>query len=142
MADIFVTINVRPHPTQNDLLDLTIEPDALDPNGDPSTVYLSTEDNDRIVWLLNTESVGGSGLVRLAEGNNPFDPTSSTGGVYNTVIGGSVNSGAVVVTPPSEESLFLEFKYSVVVDSTDHLRHGSIDPHIRIRGKSVYKPVA
>lgn len=142
MADIFVTINVEPHPTQNDLLVLRIEPDTLNPDGDPSIVYLSTEDNDRIVWLLNTDSVGGSGLIRMAEGNNPFDPTSSTGGSYNTVIGGAVDSGGVVVTPPSEESFFLEFKYSVVVDSADQLRHGSIDPHIRIRGKSVYKPAA
>ncbi len=142
MADIFVTINVEPHPTQNDLLTLRIEPDALNPGEDPSIVYLSTEDNDRIVWLLNTQSVAGTGLVRMAQGNNPFDPTSSTGGVYNTAVGGAVTSGSVVVTPPSEESSFLEFKYSVVVDSADGQRHGAIDPHIRIRGKSVYKPAA
>lgn len=140
MADIFVTIRATPH-TSNDLLNIDVIPSATPPPGDdPSTVYLSTEDGDRIVWLgdASAGSITGTTTVSMAAGNNPFDPSASTGGAYQVGLGGSANSGVAVITPPNDNESFVEFKYSVEVHSNDNQRHNTIDPRIRIRRKSVY----
>ncbi len=139
MADIFVTVRAREHPTSNDVLIVDVIPEAPpQPGDDPSTVYLSIEDSDRIVWTGDLGSIAGSALVSLASDNNPFDPTASTGGDYLLQRNGFQNSGQAVVIPPDDEASFLEFKYSVLVGSDDNQRRGSIDPHIRIRRRRVY----
>jgi hypothetical protein len=124
---IVVTISAAPDPDQADKLIVTADRDL---------VLLSFEDADNIRWVCND----GTAVIQFAPVNNPFDPNSSTGGQYQTAPGGSQVSGPPVesVLDPADE-VFTQFKYSITVTNSDGSRSGTLDPHVRVRRRRVYK---
>src|SRR5262245_36933900 len=127
MADpIVVTVTAIPDPTTED----TLTVDTV-----PRLVFLSFEDDDQVRWI----SSDGSIEVNFAPATNPFDPSASSGGQYQTQTNGSIISGPLVDGQlEADESLFRIFKYSIQVSSFDGARAGTLDPRVMGRKKRVY----
>jgi len=123
---IVVTVRATPDPNTADTLIVSI---------DRSTVFLSLEDEDQIRWICPDGSVE----VNFAPVTNPFDPSASSGGQYQTQVNGSIISGTMVEEQLApNEAAFRNFKYSVHVISPDETRSGTLDPRVMGRRKRVY----
>ncbi|MGE0132281.1 MAG: hypothetical protein AB7U82_29720 [Blastocatellales bacterium] len=123
---IVVTVTATPDPNTQDTLIVSI---------DQPTVFLSLEDLDQVRWVCQ----GGSVEIVFASATNPFDPSASSGGQYQTQANGSLISGTLVAGQlDADEEVFNTYKYSIVVRSFDGQRAGSLDPRIKGRRRRVY----
>lgn len=123
---IVVTVTAIPDPATQDTLIVNV---------DRSLVYLSLEDEDEIQWVCSDGSID----VNFAPATNPFDPSASSGGQYQTQTNGSILSGPLVDEQlETDEGSFRIFKYSIQVRSFDGTRAGVLDPRVMGRKKRVY----
>jgi hypothetical protein len=123
---IVVIVRATPNPNTADTLIVSV---------DRSTVFLSLEDEDQIRWVCPDGSVE----VNFEPVANPFDPSASSGGQYQTQVNGSVISGTMVEEQlASNEAVFRSFKYSVHVILPDGSRSGTLDPRVMGRRRRVY----
>jgi len=123
---IVVTITAIPDPTTEDTLIVS---------ADRSLVFLSFEDDDQVRWICSDGSIE----VNFAPATNPFDPSASSGGQYQTQTNGSIISGALAEGQlDQDETTFRTFKYSIQVRSFDGTRAGTLDPRFMIRRRRVY----
>ena len=127
MADpIVVTVTATPDEATQDTLILTV---------DRPLVFLSLDDEDEVRWVCSDGSVE----VNFAPATNPFDPSASSGGQYQTQANGSILSGTLVESQLEiDETAFRLFKYSILVRSFDGTRAGALDPRVMGRKKRVY----
>ena len=127
MSDpIVVTIAAIPDPATEDTLIVTVDRPLL---------FLSLEDDDQVRWVCSDGSID----VNFAPVTNPFDPSASSGGQYETQTNGSIISGSLIEGQLDEdETAFRLFKYSIIVRSSDGLRAGALDPRFMVRRKRVY----
>ncbi len=126
---IVVNVTAVPDPATEDTLIVTT---------DQPLVFLSFEDDDQVRWVCSDGSIE----VNFAPVTNPFDPSSSSGGQYQTQTNGSIISGSIdegQLEP--DEAVFRLFKYSINVRSFDGLRAGALDPRVMVRKKRVYHRV-
>jgi hypothetical protein len=125
---IVVTVTAIPDPATQDTLVVSV---------DRPLVFLSLEDEDEVQWICSDGSIE----VNFAAVNNPFDPSLSSGGQYQTQTDGSIVSGPLIEGQlDGDGSLFKIFKYSINVRSLDGTRAGTLDPRIMGRKKRVYYP--
>lgn len=123
---IVVTVRATPDPNTQDTLIVSI---------DRSTVFLSLEDEDQIRWICPDGSVE----VNFEPVANPFDPSASSGGQYQTQVNGSIISGTMAEGQLASDAVaFRAFKYSVHVTLPDGSRSGELDPRVMGRRKRVY----
>ncbi len=123
---IVVTITAIPDPTTEDTLIVSV---------DRPLVFLSLEDDDQVRWVFSDGSIEAN----FAPATNPFDPSASSGGQYQTQTNGSIISGALVEGQlEPDETVFRTFKYSIQVKSFDGTRAGVLDPRFMVRKKRVY----
>jgi len=123
---IVVTVRATPDPNTEDTLIVSL---------DRSTVFLSLEDEDQVRWICPDGSVE----VNFEPVANPFDPSASSGGQYQTQVNGSVISGTMVEGQLAPNAAaFRAFKYSVRVITPDGTRSGELDPRVMGRRKRVY----
>jgi hypothetical protein len=116
--------------------DLTTE-DTLIVNVDRPLVFLAFEDDDQVRWVCSDGSVE----VNFAPVTNPFDPSASSGGQYQTQTDGSIISGTLVEGQLEvDEEAFRIFKYSIQVRNFDGTRAGTLDPRVMVRRRRVYFP--
>jgi hypothetical protein len=116
--------------------DLTTE-DTLIVNVDRPLVFLAFEDDDQVRWVCSDGSVE----VNFASVTNPFDPSASSGGQYQTQTDGSIISGTLVEGQlEADEEAFRIFKYSIQVRNFDGTRAGTLDPRVMVRRRRVYFP--
>jgi len=127
MADpIVVTVTATPDEATQDTLILSV---------DLPLVFLSLDDEDEVRWVCSDGSVE----VNFAPATNPFDPSASSGGQYQTQANGSILSGTLVESQlETDETAFRLFKYSILVRSFDGTRAGALDPRVMGRKKRVY----
>src|SRR5262245_1371531 len=98
---IVVTVTAVPDPATEDTLIVNV---------DRPLVFLSLEDDDQVRWVCSDGSIE----VNFAPVTNPFDPSASSGGQYQTQTDGSIISGALVEGElEADDSLFRIFKYSI-----------------------------
>jgi hypothetical protein len=125
---IVVTVTATPDPNTEDTLIV---------DADRPLVFLSLEDDDQIRWVCSDASIE----VNFAPATNPFDPSASSGGQYQTQINGSIVSGTLAEGElEPDEIAFRLFKYSIQAKSFDGIRAGSLDPRVMVRRKRVYFP--
>ena len=123
---IVVTVTATPDPNTQDTLIVSV---------DLPTVFLSLDDLDQVRWVCQDCSVE----VVFAPAVNPFDPSASSGGQYQTQANGSIISGTLVQEQlDPDEEVFNSYKYSIIVRSLDGQRAGSLDPRIKGRRRRVY----
>jgi hypothetical protein len=127
MADpIVVTVTATPDEATQDTLILNV---------DRPLVFLSLEDEDEVRWVCSDGSIE----VNFAPVTNPFDPSASSGGQYQTQANGSIVSGTLVEEQlETDETAFRIFKYSIQVRSFDGTRAGALDPRVMGRKRRVY----
>lgn len=126
---IVVTVTAVPDPATEDTLIVNV---------DRPLVFLSLEDEDQVRWVCSDGSVE----VNFAPVTNPFDPSASSGGQYQTQTDGSVISGTLVEGQlEADEEAFRIFKYSIQVRTVDGTRAGTLDPRVMVRRRRVYRPV-
>ena len=125
---IVITVTATPDPNTEDTLVVSV---------DRPLVFLSFEDQDQVRWICSDGSIE----VNFAPVTNPFDPSSSSGGQYQTQTDGSIISGTLVDGQLEEDDLaFRIFKYSIQVSSSDGARAGTLDPRVMVRRRRVYRP--
>ena len=125
---IVVTVTAVPNPATEDTLIVDV--------GRP-LVFLSLEDDDQVQWVCSDGSIE----VNFAPVTNPFDPSASSGGQYQTQTSGSIISGPLDEGQlEGDETAFRLFKYSINVTSSDGLRAGTLDPRFMVRKRRVYSP--
>jgi hypothetical protein len=125
---IVVTVTAVPNPATEDTLIVDV---------DRPLVFLSLEDDDQVRWVCSDGSIE----VNFAPVTNPFDPSASSGGQYQTQANGSIISGPLDAGQlDAEETAFRLFKYSINVISSDGLRAGTLDPRFMVRKRRVYSP--
>lgn len=125
---IVVTVTAVQDPATEDTLIVTV---------DRPLVFLSLEDQDEVRWICSDGSIE----VNFAPLTNPFDPSASSGGQYQTQTAGSIISGTLVEGQlDPDETAFRFFKYSIQVSSFDGSRGGTLDPRVIVRKKRVYHP--
>lgn len=125
---IVVTVTAVPDPATEDTLIVSV---------DRPLVFLAFEDDDQVRWVCSDGSVE----VNFAPVTNPFDPSASSGGQYQTQTDGSIISGTLVEGQlGADEEAFRIFKYSIQVRNVDGTRAGTLDPRVMGRRKRVYFP--
>jgi hypothetical protein len=123
---IVITVTAVPDPATEDTLIVNV---------DRPLIFLSFEDDDQVRWICSDGSVE----VNFAPVTNPFDPSASSGGQYQTQADGSIISGPLAEGQlEADDSLFRIFKYSIQVRNVDGTRAGTLDPRVMGRRKRVY----